>query len=461
MLKKYVLIVVFALGVSLLFNGCAESGTIKPEQESQVEGETLLAEEIISMEKRPQLGYRVPVIRPAIIVSQDGYEADREKRAIIRGQRMPEKYKVVNISTGKVVYEGKIESPVYNEEEREYIGYGDFTSLQTAGDYYIECDYLGKSFSFSVKEDYYVKAMEEAVGKLHLLAQSENPATNNRPSDEELIQKCRTISALLLSCELFSDNQVDGAIGEKNSVPDILDYAASQAAVLAKWQSSEDGSIGAATGWYCATLSKLSYTYQKYKSVDATRFLQAADKAWQYMDKNKDKFSDGERFFSAAELYRATGKSRYHTVVKELGKKLEPDIYNEALTYGAVTYASTRRAVNESLCNSYLIDMMEQAENISAASIKDDFMVGSRLQVGNTDIFFANTTNMVVVDYVITNEEYGSLIEDHQHYLMGRNELGLSYFDFEGCEKKADNFLGEEAVYLAKYIMILSEIMDR
>lgn len=460
-MKRYVLIFVFALGVSLLFNGCAKSGTIKPEQENHVEEETLLAEEIISMEKEPKLNYPVPVIRPGVIVSQDGYGADKEKKVVIRGQRIPEQYKIVSVSTGKVIYEGKIGSPVYNEEAGEYIGYGDFSSLQTEGDYYIECDYLGKSYTFSVETDYYGKAMEEAVGKLQSLAREENPATNDRPSDEELIEKCRTISALLLSCELFGDSQVDGASGEKNNVPDVLDYAASQAAILAKWQSSEDGNVGAATGWYCATLSKLSYTYQKYGSVDATRFLQAADKAWQYMDKNKDKFSDGERFFSAAELYRATGKSRYHTVVKELGKKLEPDIYNEALTYGAITYASTRRVVNESLCNKYLLDMMEQAENISAKAIKDDFMVGSRLKVGNTDIFFANMTNMVVVDYVITNEEYGSLIEDHQHYLMGRNELGLSYFDFEGCEKKADNFLGSEAVYLAKYIMILSEITDR
>lgn len=460
-MRKYVLVIAFVLGASLLFSGCAESETIMAEQESQVAGEEILVIEITSMEETPMLDYQVPVIRPGVIVSQDGYDAVKEKRVVVRGQRVPEEFRIIDVATKEVVYEGKIESLVYNEEDGEYTGYGDFSSLQTSGDYYIECENLGSSYTFSVRENYYEEAMGEAVKTLLLLSQDENLSTNDRPSDEVLIQKCRSISALLLACELFADNQVDGVLETGNGIPDILDYAASQAAFLAKWQSSEDGSIGAATGWYCATLAKLSYTYQKYESVDATRFLQAADKAWQYMEKNPEEFEEAERFFSAAELYRATGKSRYHTVVKELGKNLEPDIFDEALTYGAVTYASTRRTVKESLCSTYLKDMMEQAEKISAAAVRNPYFVGSEMTESGRELFFANTTNMVVVNYIITNEEYGSLIEDHQHYLVGRNELGVSYFDFENCEKTAEGFEDEEAVYLAKYIMILSEIMDR
>lgn len=459
-MKKNVLAIVLALGVSLLFGGCAKSGTIAAEQENQVSGEATYEVQITSMENEPVLDYEVPIIKPGIIVSLDGYSVLKEKKAVFQGKRVPEQYKIVDLSTKEVVYEGKIESPVYNEETGEYTGYGDFSSLQTVGDYYIECEFLGSSYTFSVKEDYYGDAMQKTVNALLTLQTEENLTANERPSDEELIQKCKTLSALLLACELFPDSQVDGVSGTANKIPDVLDYAASQAAFLARWQSSGDGNVGAATGWYCAALSKLSYTYQKYESVDATRFLQAADKAWKYMDSHKEDFSDAERFFSAAELYRATGKSSYHTVVKELGKMLEPDIYNEPLTYGAVTYASTRRTVKESLCSTYLNAMMKQAENISAAAIKNDFMVGNQMLDG-PDVFFANTTNMVVVDYIITNEEYGSLIEDHQYYLMGRNELGVSYYDFENCERIAETPLSGEAVYLAKYILILSEIMDR
>lgn len=460
-MKKYVLTMVFALGASLLLGGCAQPETNVAEPESREPGESVPEVQITSMEKTPVFDYEEPVIRPGIIVSQDGYAADKEKRVVFCGQRIPEEFNIIEIDTERVVYTGKIESPVYNEETGEYIGYGDFSSLQAEGDYYIECEHLGISYSFLIKEAYYEEALKEATGKLLALAKQENPASKDRPDDEELIEKCRTISALLLACELFADHQVDGSVEEENGIPDVLDYAASQAAFLAKWQSSEDGSVGGATGWYCAALAKLSYTYQKYESVDATRFLQAADKAWQYMEKHTEEFSEGERFFSAAELYRATGKSRYHSVVKELGKTLEPDIYNEAMTYGAVTYASTRRTIKESLCSSLLKDMMEQAECISAASVKDDFMVGCRVTAEDLEHFFANTSNMVVVDYIITNEEYGSLIEDHQHYLVGRNEWGVSYFDFEHCEKTADEPLSDRSVYLAKYIMILSEIMDR
>lgn len=460
-MKKYVLTTVFALGASLLLSGCAEAETIVAEQESQMTEESVPEVQVNPMEEVPVFDYESPVVRPGIIVSLDGYATDKEKRVVIRGQRIPGKYNIIDTATGDVVYEGKIGSPVYNEESGEYICYEDFSLLQTEGDYYIECEHLGRSYTFSIKEDYYAEALREATEKLLLLAKEENLSGNDRPGDDVLIQKCRTICALLLSCELFPDNQIDGVTGEKNGIPDLLDYAASQAAFLARWQDGGDGNVGAATGWYCAALSKLSYTYQKYESVDATRFLQAADKAWQYMDQNKGEFSDAERFFSATELYRATGKSRYHTVVKELGKVLEPDIYNEALTYGAVTYAATRRTINESLCNSYLKAMMEQAEEISAAAMKNDYMVSCLMTEESRDLFFANTTNMVVVDYIITNEEYGSLIEDHQHYLMGRNQWGVSYFDFEKCEKTVESPLSGQSVYLAKYIMIISEIMGR
>ncbi len=458
-MKKNVLGMILALGAALLFCGCTETNDRADTQESEVYGPELPQVQIESMEENPVLDYQVPVVKPAIFVSQEGYDAEREKRVVIQGKRMPETFKIVDVSTKETIYEGKIESPVYNEETGEYTGYGDFSSLQTPGDYYIECEYLGRSYSFSVQENFYRETMREAVEKLFALAE-EKPATNQRPSDEELIERCRTLAALLLACELFPDSQTESLEETGSDMPAVLEYAATQAAYLAKWQDSEDGSLGKATGWYCAALTKLSYTYQKYESVDATRFLQAADLAWKYMEKHTEDFAEAERFFSAAELYRATGKSKYHSVVKELGENLEPDIYNEALTYGAVTYASTRRTIKQTLCNTYLQDMMKKAESISGASLKHDFPVGETMGE-ERDRFFADVTAMVVVDYIITNEEYGSLIEDYQHYLLGRNERGVSYYDFENCEESAENPLSSNALYLAKYIMIISEIISR
>ncbi|MBQ7954533.1 MAG: glycoside hydrolase family 9 protein [Lachnospiraceae bacterium] len=460
-MKKYVHVIVLALCASLLSGGCNKSETITVTPSNETAAEVQKETVVGPMENQPVLDYEVPVMVPGIVVSQAGYEIGREKKVIFHSKRLPEAFEIVDEATGRVVFKGNLESPVYNEETDEYISYGDFSSLETEGDYYIECEYLGTSYPFAVREDYYEEIMEEAVAKLFALLAEETLSVTERPSDEVMVEKCKTISALLLACELFPKMQADGVMGEENKIPDVLDYAATQAAYLAQWQDGENGSLGGATGWYCAALAKLSYTYQKYESVDATRFLQAADKAWKYMEKNEKEVLKEERFFSAAELYRATGKNKYHTVAKELGKELKPDTANEALTYGAITYFSTRRTVNVDLCNVYLKDMMEQAELISGTASDKIFLVGTKPAGRDKDTFFAQMTVMVLVDYIITNEEYGSLIEDHEHYLMGRNELGVSYFDLGSCENPAQEMLSDHPVYLAKYIVILSEIMNR
>lgn len=444
-------------GVFVLLCGCGNSSA-GPDK-MQGEKEMVPEEQIWYMESEPVLDYEIPDIKPGILVSRQGYASYKEKRVVFLGCRIPEEYKIIEKETKEVVYEGKIKSPVYNEEIGEYTGYGDFSSLQTEGDYYIECDYLGSSYLFSIDSDYYENAMEESVRKLLSLSAAEEE--REKPSEEEMIQICRTICTLLLAGELFPDVQADGIAEAANGVWDILEYAAAQAAFLEKWQNEGKESPGMAAGWYAAAMAKLSFAYQKQDEAQAAHFLQMAEKAWNDMESREEDFAEQERFFAAAELYRKTGKSKYHKVVKELGKNLEMDIYDEPLVLGALAYVSTGRAVNNTLCNSYLSDMLKQAEKISGNAAKNVFWVSTSPEAENAERFFAETTIMAVVDYIITNEEYGSLVEDCHHYLLGRNEKGINYFNFEKCGETAENSFAENPVYLAKYIMIVSEIRNR
>lgn len=459
-MKKYVLGIVSVLCASMLLTGCAETEEKKAETE-QIQKEETVQVQVSPMETEPVLDYEVPKMLPGAIVTQSGYQAGEEKRVVFRGKELPAIFQIIDANTSKSVYKGQIDSLEFQEETGMYTGYGDFSSFDTLGEYYIKCERIGMSYTFSISDVYYEEMMKEAVAKLNLTSEDDLLAGSERPSDEVLIEKCKTIAALAFSCELFSKMQTDGVIGEENGIPDVLEYAVTQAAYLASWQDSEDGSLGTATGWYCASLAKLSYVYQKYDSKDATRFLQASDRAWQYMQKKESDVSEEETFFAAAELYRATGKDRYHKVAKSLGKSLTPDMYNEPLTYGAITYFSTKQSVNKDICKKFMNDLMEKAEQIALVASKDPFFVTAKLIEEGELIFFQNMTVMVLVDYVITNEEYGSLIEDHQHYLLGRNELGVSFFDFESCESIAEENFDTSSVWLAKYIMMLSEILSR
>ncbi|MDE6203145.1 MAG: hypothetical protein K2G19_06670, partial [Lachnospiraceae bacterium] len=38
---------------------------------------------------------------------------------------------------------------------------------------------------------------------------------------------------------------------------------------------------------------------------------------------------------------------------------------------------------------------------------------------------------LTTADYMITNREYKNIIENHFHYFMGRNEMGINFADTE------------------------------
>ena len=70
---------------------------------------------------------------------------------------------------------------------------------------------------------------------------------------------------------------------------------------------------------------------------------------------------------------------------------------------------------------------------------------------------------LTMVDYMISNHEYDNVIENHLHYLMGRNELAICYIDNEGENNysQTDEALGITKQFSAnsKLIFMLSEIV--
>lgn len=418
------------------------------------------------MESEPVISYTAKEQLPGVLVSQVGYSKTGDKWVIFRGSRLPEEFRIVNKDTGKTVFTGEIELSAQADSvaeapkaeiATELVGYGEFTNFKTEGNYYIECEYIGRSYHFQIKDKLYTSLMEELIKTL-----------DNRPflqmeqgktfTDEEIIAQCRNISGLLLAVELFPNAQMNKVNGLENKTPDVLEYAAEQIAALTAFQDSESGGVGKASAWYCAALAKFSYSYQKYDSTFATKCLQAADKAWKYVDSNPKEVQDAERFYAATELYRATGKYRYHAVAKELGKELLPDTQNEPLTYGGITYISTKWSLDRKLCNTFIKDLMDQAETISLESKDATYRSKALVTKGQTQKLFQQMLVMSVVDYIITNQEYAYAIERHHFYLGGRNEEGNSFLDYEGCDTLSQADLLSEPEYFGRYFLMLSEM---
>lgn len=414
---------------------------------------------ITGMESEPVIDYTAGKQLPGVLVAQVGYSGAGDKVAIFQGSRLPQEYHIYEKESGKKVYTGEIEVSENKQQNRGLVGYGDFSSFQIEGEYYIECDYIGRSYTFQIKEALYTGLMEELLKTL-----------DNRPilqeqqgrtvGDAEIILQCRELCGILLAVELFPNSQLNKVNGLENKTPDVLEYVAEQISALTAYQDGETGGVGKASAWYCATLTKFSYSYQKYDSTFATKCLQAADKAWKYIDANTDTVQEAERFMAATELYRATGKYRYHTVAKELGKKLLPDIYDEALTYGGITYISTKWNLDKNICNIFIKDLMAQAENISLTSKEAAYLSTALLTRAESQKFFQHMLVMSVVDYVITNREYAYTIERHHLYLGGRNEEGNSFLNYESCDTLSQTDLLSKPEYFGRYYLMLSEMMS-
>ena len=185
----------------MLLTGCAA----EPRQPERSEDTALKL-----LEEAPVLEYDVPVMTVGVLVNQIGYDADSPKTVVVRGRKLPEEFRVVNASDGETVFTGELEKAEYDEVKGEYNSYGDFTSFAQEGTYYIECDYIGCSYDFEIREGLYEELSARALELLRKKRETVKAA--------DVVDICRCLSVLLLSYELYP--QVYGADGEE--VPPLM-----------------------------------------------------------------------------------------------------------------------------------------------------------------------------------------------------------------------------------------------
>jgi endoglucanase len=222
-------------------------------------------------------------------------------------------------------------------------------------------------------------------------------------------------------------------------------------------------------------MAKFSYLYQEIDNDYATECLKAADRAWRYLNRNHTELLDEKYFFAAAEMYRAAGYQAYHNIVAQYltsedyqnlfgasNKDGTWDSRQETIMMGTVTYLLTKKRVDRVLSSEVMKNIMLIAEEISAkVRVSHYLTAGNRKQDNNnellTDMFY-----LTIVNYIITNHEYGTIIENHLHYFMGRNSDGISYIDDVGAlnYKNLDNRLGimNQIGSNAKLLFMISEI---
>lgn len=365
----------------------------------------------MGMENTPVINYTIPTMTPNILVDQQGYAANGDKQAVVKSREPVEDFRLINKGTGEIVYDGRVKQPEYNEDLQLYIGTADFTEYAGEGSFYLECDRVGQSLSFSIQERHYEELLETMCEKVH------DSCRDCSITEDEIL-------TLLVACEWYPEVFTDD---NGNEIPDMLEY-------IADWLEktvNETADKEPDTMTYVAVLAKFSYLYQKYDVQYATQCLQHASAIYTKLAAASGR--DAEKFMALAELYRAAGLPSYRSQILEYKEFFEDNtsyLEETAYLYGSMTYLATRQSVDIDLCTAFMEGIRDQGEELAKRSGK---MINAVTSVNNgTEDLLKRAEELACANYILYSYQYTEILEDFLHYLMGRNRDSVCYYPEEG-----------------------------
>lgn len=445
----------------------------------------------------------------SIHVDQIGYLAGEQKTAVLTWDA--KRFALINES-GEAVFWGEVTGGAFDAPSGDHVYYADFSGVEKAGRYRVVADDQ-QSYSFEIGENIYedvkyamLKALyfqrcgcaldeKHAGAYKHGVCHSEDAQLLEDRSvhidvsggwhdagdyGRYITPAATTIGHLLYAWELFGGAlSGDMNIPETGSgVPDLLSECRWELEWMLKMQDAKTGGVyhkltswrhayfvmpendkkqmlvfpmsTIATGAFAAAMALSYRAYKTYDDAFAGKMLDAARKAYDWLDQHTDFIGfenpDGcntggygdrsdrdERFWAAAELYRATGEQRYHDDVLALHQEDFDKTqfgWSDVGGFGALCYVLTDCAVDgpvQSSLKKQLLDAADFALELSdrckygVAMADDEYVWGSNLVALNRGILLA-------LGHVFTgNKQYKNAATDQLHYLFGRNAVGYSF----------------------------------
>lgn len=208
-----------------------------------------------------------------------------------------------------------------------------------------------------------------------------------------------------------------------------------------------------ATGDFAAVCAMAVRFYEKYDPDYARKLEAASRKAYDAMKgmelpggfKNPKEITTGEygdpcdtdeRYWAAAELYKAFGDPQYRTDFEDIAREKIYQGYGWASmgSYGNLAYLNTERPVDENIKSAIRRDMLSFADEILNTVETDAY--GTSLTAGQyvwgSNMNAANNGLHLYDAWILTGEQkYLDAAAAQIHYLLGRNCLGLCFVT--GC----------------------------
>lgn len=405
----------------LCLAGCAAGAAGKP-------GEAEGFYEAGGMEETPVIEYTAPVQRPNILIDRRGYAASDVKTATVKAKELPETFSLVNAETDEEVYSGSIERETFSRERDCRIGYADFSRVKEPGRYYVKCGGLGRTYSFTVREQFYQELFEETYEQV--MAQ----CADNRLSVSGAV---KLLEAYECYRELFPDRN-------NNATPDVLEQLQGVVAYM-----EENGVQENQKALYAAFLTKFSYNYKDYHYQYASECLQRAATVYGELPAGNER--DADRFFALTELYRATGLNTYRWAIPGYREHLEEHteyLDEEGYYYGSMTYLMTRQRVDGAFCEFLMERIMDRGEEVSS-EYRELLYPPDENSGGEADLL-QRATELSCANFILNNYQYTNILKDFLHYLMGKNAESVSFY-----EESA-----EQVDYLLLFAQMASELNE-
>jgi len=196
--------------------------------------------------------------------------------------------------------------------------------------------------------------------------------------------------------------------------------------------------------------------YENFKDIDASlaqKCLAAGEKAWTYLEKTPnsivknpvgivtgeygDTDDSDERYWAAAELFKATDNSKYNDAFKKMANTKIQSGYDWSYVgnYGSMAYLSAKGA-DQNVAGNIKNHIINEAQNIVALAKNDgynisngtDYHWGSNMSVTNNAVLLAEANK------IMPNPEYLEYAKEHINYCFGKNSLGKSFITGYGSD---------------------------
>ncbi|MBQ8326394.1 MAG: glycoside hydrolase family 9 protein [Lachnospiraceae bacterium] len=463
---KYKRILTLLMVTALCLTGCEKKEVIEEEVYVPVSKEKVFQG---MCGETSTIQVSMPTQQPSILVDLHGYETQDEKIAIFRGANLETEYYICDALTDEVMYIGVLTEQVYHEQDDEYISYGDFTGFKGEGTYYIKTDVIGESYFFTISQD-----VKKATFR-SLLAEFDNTYSElaqNSYTAGCLLEPTIISADLMFSYRLYPGIYTDDLIEKysANKIPDVLEMIK----IYTDWLLTLDTSLmlGDDLAAYAGVLSEFYEAYREFDRTYANSCKKAAENAYGILEDLEDTQVKPElKFYADAGLYNVTGYNKYNKAAKayleevlareEISTEKSNEMAEAFDLLGKVSYISGTKGVDIKLCADIMNEFMDASEQVSGISKESPYRVYSEDMIA----ILRELQKMVIVDFAVSSQEYRNVLENHYHYILGRNKELINYLVMP--QESLTESQNQEQIKIkpgtwesALFVLMITEIME-